>query len=61
MAFKEYKYGSKKKDVQMLLRRRLNVLDKIRHHTKRAEYFKKEVLPKVEKELKDLLKRIEGK
>jgi len=55
MAFKDYLYGCWKKEIRALLQRRLTIKDKIRHHKRRQEYFEKEVLPKIEKELNQYL------
>ena len=55
--FINYEYGCWKKEIRALLQRRLTIKDKIRHHKRRQKYFEKEVLPKIEEELNDYLKR----
>ena len=61
MAFKKYSYGSQKQKVKTLLRRRLSLKAKIRYHKEKAKELEKIKLPEVEKQIDNLLKRIEGK
>ncbi len=56
MAFKEYHYGAFKDKITALLRKRLNLMDKIRYHKKKAKDFE-EQLPEIEKQINDFLKR----
>lgn len=52
--YKEYYYGEHRKEIRQLLRKRLMILERIRHHKKHlAEWEKK--FPIAEKELNDLL------
>jgi len=60
MVFKNYLYGSWRKEIRKLLQKRLAVRDKIRYHKFKAEYFEKE-LPKIEKELNMFLVRAGNK
>ncbi|KKL55303.1 hypothetical protein LCGC14_2256770 [marine sediment metagenome] len=61
MAFKEYTYGLFKSDIKKLLRKRLNLKDKIRYHRQKANKFEQIELPKIEKKINDFLKRVEKK
>jgi len=59
MAYIEYNYGSYKKEIRKLLRRRLMVKERIRYHKKKREKWEKE-LPKIERELQIMLHKAEG-
>ena len=62
--FKEYKYGAWKKEIRDLLRKRLQLRDRIRyhkkklgHHQERIKVIEADTLFKVEKELERYLKK----
>jgi len=57
MAFKDYKYGAWRTEIRKLLQKRLLIKDKIRYHLQKADIFKNQELPKIEKELDFYLKR----
>jgi len=61
MVFKDYLYGIWKKEITELLRKRITIKDKIRYHRQKIEHFETEVLPKIEAELNDYLKRAGNK
>jgi hypothetical protein len=61
MVFKNYSYGSRRKDVKKLLCKRLQIRSKIRYHENKAEEFKNIKLPAIEKEIDILLERIKKK
>lgn len=61
MVFKNYLYGTWKKEIRKLLQKRLSIKDKIRYHKFKANKFEQEELPKVEKELNELLKKAGNK
>ena len=54
MVFVEYKYGSWKKEIRNLLRKRLSLKNNIRYHKMKAKKFEEE-LPKIEEELHKFL------
>lgn len=57
MAYKEYQYGAWKKEIRALLRKRLNLKDKIRYHRERAKYFEENNLKELDEEINDYLRR----
>ena len=61
MVYKEILYGSWKKEIRQLIRRRLNMRNKIRYHKLKIDNFEKELLPEVEKKLNLYLKRAGNK
>ncbi len=44
MAFKKYKYGTQKKEITTLLRKRLMIREKIRYYDRQLENYKLEEL-----------------
>lgn len=60
MAFKEYTYGAFRQEIKRLLRKKLNLKDKIRYHKSKAEKFEKEDLPKIQEEIDKFLRRARG-
>jgi len=61
MVFKNYLYGTWKKEIRKLLQKRLVLKDKIRYHRLKANKFENEDLLKVEKKLNELLKKAGNK
>lgn len=59
--FKKYKFGVWKKEIRKLLRKRLSLKDKIRYHKSKFNLFEKTELPKVERQLNNLLLRAGNK
>ncbi len=63
MAFKKYEYKGMVKEVKELLRKRLDLKDRIRYHLKKIEHHQKQidnlkenVIPQIEKQI-DLMTR----
>ena len=59
MVFVIYKFGAWKKEIRELLRKRLNIKDKIRYHKAKIIDFKEKQLPMVEEKLQMYLDRVE--
>lgn len=66
--YKEYIYGSWKKEIRTLLRKRISLKERIWHHKNKIKYhlekikiIENEKLVDVEKNLEDYLKRTEIK
>lgn len=57
MAFVQYKTAGCKKQVRDLLRKRLDLKDKIRYHLKKIAEFEEVGLPEIEKQLEFYLRR----
>jgi len=61
MVFKDYQYGIWKQEIRKLLQKRLSLKDKIRYHRLKANKLEQEELPKLEKQIDELLKRAGNK
>ena len=57
MAYKKYKYGSYKKEVKTLLRKRLSSKERLRYHQKQVDSYNQKI-KNIEQELDELLKII---
>ena len=57
MVFKNYKFKCWKKEIRELLQKRLLIKDKIRYHRRKVEEFENEILPKIEEDLEEYLRK----
>lgn len=55
--FKNYIYAGFKKEIRNLLRKRLQIKEKINYYKIRLIEFEEKVLPQIEKELEEFLKK----
>jgi len=60
MVFKEYNYGSYKKEIKKVLYNRLIAKQRMRYHSRQLEKYKK-LVEKLEVDVEFMLKMAEGK